>query len=38
VSGLDAVELQLKSGDIRRIGTDDPDGLAAALKAALRGG
>jgi hypothetical protein len=38
VSGLEAVELQLKSGDIRRIDTDDPDGLAAALKAALRGG
>jgi hypothetical protein len=32
VSGFDAVELQLKSGDIRRIGTDDPQGLAAALK------
>jgi hypothetical protein len=32
VSGLDAVELRLKSGDIRRIGTDDPEGLAAALK------
>jgi len=32
VSGLDAVELQLKSGDIRRIGTDDPRGLAAALQ------
>jgi hypothetical protein len=32
VSGLDAVELQLKSGGIRRIGTDDPQGLAAALK------
>jgi predicted lysophospholipase L1 biosynthesis ABC-type transport system permease subunit len=32
VSGLDAVELQLKSGDIRRIGTDDPSGLAAALR------
>src|SRR5580700_7865650 len=32
VSGLDAVELRLKSGDIRRIGTDDPQGLAAALK------
>jgi hypothetical protein len=32
VSGLDAVELHLKSGDIRRIGTDDPQGLAAALK------
>jgi len=24
VSGLDAVELHLKSSDIRRIGTDDP--------------
>jgi hypothetical protein len=33
VSGLDAVELRLKSGDIRRIGTDDADGLAGALKA-----
>ena len=31
VSGLDAVELRLKTGDIRRIGTDDPQGLAAAL-------
>jgi hypothetical protein len=34
VSGLDAVELKLKSGEIRRIGTDDPQGLAAALKSA----
>jgi hypothetical protein len=33
VSGLDAVELHLKSHDIRRIGTDDPQGLADALKA-----
>ena len=32
VSGLDAVELRLKTGDIRCIGTDDPQGLAAALK------
>jgi hypothetical protein len=32
VSGLDAVEIRLKSGEIRRIGTDDPQGLAAALK------
>ena len=32
VSGLDAVELRLKSGEIRRIGTDDPQELAAALK------
>jgi hypothetical protein len=33
VSGLDAVELRLTSNDIRRIGTDDPLGLAAALRA-----
>jgi hypothetical protein len=32
VSGLDAVELKLRDGDIRRIGTDDPAGLAAALQ------
>jgi hypothetical protein len=32
VSGLDAVELHLKSNDVRRIGTDDPQGLANALK------
>ncbi|MGZ5874339.1 MAG: hypothetical protein ACXWKP_19750 [Bradyrhizobium sp.] len=38
VSGLDAVELRLKSGDIRRIGTDDPEGLADALRSAARGG
>ena len=38
VSGLDAVEFQLKSGGIRRIGTDDPEGLAAALKSAAGGG
>ena len=38
VSGLDAVELQLKSHDIRRIGTDDPQGLANALKALPRRG
>ncbi len=38
VSGLDAVELELKSGDIRRIGTDDPRGLVAALKSAPRRG
>ena len=31
VSGLDAVELRLNSGDVRRIGTDDPHGLYAAL-------
>jgi len=32
VSGLDAVELRLKSGEIRRIGTDDPQRLAAAIE------
>jgi hypothetical protein len=32
VSGLDAVELILKTGNIRRIGTDDPQGLLAALQ------
>ena len=37
VSGLDAVELRLKSNEIRRIGTDDPKGLAEALKAAGAG-
>ena len=36
VSGLDAVELQLKSGNIRRIGTDDPKGLTAALQSTPR--
>jgi hypothetical protein len=38
VAGLDAVELRLRSGEVRRIGTDDPQGLAAALKAAAKGG
>jgi len=33
VSGLDAVELHVGPGDVRRIGTDDPQGLAQALKA-----
>jgi hypothetical protein len=32
VSGLDAVELRVGPGDIRRIGTDDPQGLVQALK------
>lgn len=36
VSGLDAVELKLTSGDICRIGTDDPQGLAAAIGPSLR--
>jgi hypothetical protein len=32
VSGLDAVELKLKDGSVRRIGTDDAPALAAALQ------
>jgi hypothetical protein len=36
VAGLDAVELRLKSGDVRRIGTDDPQGLSAALNSRAR--
>lgn len=37
VSGLDAVELRLKSGGLRRIGTDDPRGLSDALHSVLGG-
>jgi hypothetical protein len=33
VSGLDAVELHVGPDDVRRISTDDPQGLAQALKA-----
>lgn len=32
VSGLDAVELRLKSGEIRRVGTDEAQQLANALR------
>ena len=32
VSGLDAVELRLHSNDVRRIGTDDPQGLVKVLR------
>lgn len=32
VSGFDAVELRLKTGDVCRVGSDDPSGLAAALQ------
>ena len=35
VSGLDAVELKMKDGRLRRIGTDEPEKLAAAINAAL---
>jgi hypothetical protein len=38
VSGLDAVQLKLKSGETRHIGTDDPQGLAAALRSAAHTG
>jgi hypothetical protein len=31
VSGLDAVQLQLRSGRTLRIGTDDPQGLVEAI-------
>jgi len=36
VSGFDAVELRIGPADIRRIGTDDPQGLAEALKTQRR--
>ncbi len=36
VSGLSAVELQLKNGKYFRIGTDDPTGLASAVEEALQ--
>jgi hypothetical protein len=35
VSGLAAVELRLKNGDIYRIGTDDINGLSVVLKSYL---
>ena len=37
VSGLEAVELKMKSGKTCRIGTDEPKVLAAALQEALEG-
>ena len=36
VSGLSAIELQMKNGKNYRIGTDDPEGLASAVEEALR--
>lgn len=36
VSGLSAVELQMKNGKRYRIGTDDPQGLENAIDNALR--
>ena len=35
VSGLDAVELELTTGKVFRIGTDDPSGLMAAFARVL---
>lgn len=35
VSGFSAIELQMKSGKLYRIGTDDPENLASALQSAL---
>ena len=37
VSGLEAVELNMKSGKTCRIGTDEPEVLAAAVQEALGG-
>ena len=34
VSGLDAVELEHRAGGVVRVGTDEPDALAAAVRAA----
>jgi hypothetical protein len=36
VSGLDAVEFRVGPNDVRRIGTDDPNGLSVALKSSRR--
>ncbi len=38
VSGFSAIELQMKNGKRYRIGTDDPDNLAAALDETLNEG
>jgi hypothetical protein len=35
VAGLDAVELRRENGRVVRVGTDQPDALLAALRAAL---
>lgn len=32
IAGRDAVEVELRTGNVVRIGTDDPDGLLAALR------
>ena len=38
IDGLNAVELHFKNGKQIRIGTDDPQGLAAALKETITAG
>lgn len=38
VGGLDAVELELDSGRVVRVGTDEPDALLAAVRRALGSG
>ena len=38
VSGLDAVEIAMANGRVHRIGTDEPQALAAAIEEAKRGG
>lgn len=38
VSGLDAVELELRSGRRFRVGTDDPEGLGKAIRSSLEQG
>lgn len=35
IAGRDAVELELRAGSVFRIGTDDPDGLLAAVRSAV---
>jgi hypothetical protein len=37
VWGLDAVKLELTSGDVFQIGTDDPEGLSTAITLSLPG-
>jgi hypothetical protein len=37
VSGLDAVEIELRDGSCFRIGTDDPEELLSAIRSAMFG-
>jgi hypothetical protein len=37
VSGLDAVEIELRDGGRFRVGTDEPDELASAIRSSLFG-